>query len=150
MNRARVVIDHTNKPWNDLDSYSSLIPTVISPIYADEQEQPVLGFPPWQPPPPGRARRNRLVRRPASPRETGFVGQFIRVPRCTCFHCEQERLGASRDEPAEFDEYKQLESKVDELTEHQLMLCSYRVHGYVLNERIWGMSNDFTHEKYED
>jgi hypothetical protein len=61
------------------------------------------------------------------------------LPLCSCIRCSA--IESERTRPPKFKGYKKIEFKsIPEMTEHQYIMCSWAVYGFVLSTRNWGMS----------
>ncbi|OJJ98703.1 hypothetical protein ASPACDRAFT_1244, partial [Aspergillus aculeatus ATCC 16872] len=117
-NRARVVVDHTCRPWTDIKGSDH---TSNHHIPANRRliTEEAYGM-------------NELVLK---------LGERTRHPRCPCKTCESTSLGQTGTPlRTTFDDYDDIDLNADKpVTEHQLFLCHSHAYAFVLRDRLWDL-----------
>ncbi|XPT04388.1 hypothetical protein M3J09_013467 [Ascochyta lentis] len=131
--RARVVVEHASRPWEDGSAWGPdvdhLIPAASSRV---PERVPVPQFnnsfgrlPPPPPPPP-----------------IPIIGASIRVARCECNDCRAAAASQKIYPRLKFSEYSNIDpTKESRLTEHQYSILPSHMFAFVLNDRSYDLLN---------
>ncbi|KAI0809847.1 hypothetical protein GGR55DRAFT_679077 [Xylaria sp. FL0064] len=124
-NQARVVVEHESRPWEKEEARAHV-----------EFELPPHPFDrprPWNREEPSGKFRWLFESNPKN-----SVGERARAPCCKCNECSDIDTAAQKYIPATFSDYDNIDPKVvNELSEHQYMLCLSHMYGFVLKDRTY-------------
>ncbi|KAI1289047.1 hypothetical protein F5Y03DRAFT_64840 [Xylaria venustula] len=125
-NQARVVVEHESRPWESEEIYPGV--GFELPLHSTDPRS----RPRWE---------KRPVNLPIglfeSQTDSG-IGERARAPCCKCNKCRDIDTAAQKYIPATFSDYDNIDPKeVDELSEHQYMLCLSHMYGFILKDRTY-------------
>jgi hypothetical protein len=131
--QARVVVEHESKPWmlHDFESLPASMATKrYNPRDGDNEEDDDFEV-------------RRAYRRPPPPIPIGSTRrERIRGPRCECRPCKSKDSVSERYISAPFSDYDSIDpKKVNELTDHQALLCMSHMFGFILKDRTYGKTH---------
>ncbi|KAI1279408.1 hypothetical protein F5Y07DRAFT_42348 [Xylaria sp. FL0933] len=124
-NQARVVVEHESRPWEKEEARAHV-----------ESELPSHPF--GRPRPWNRVEPSGTFRWLFESNPKISVGERARAPCCKCNKCSDIDTAAQKYIPATFSDYDNVDPKeVNELSEHQYMLCLSHMYGFVLKDRTY-------------
>ncbi|KAI1348458.1 hypothetical protein F5Y01DRAFT_317734 [Xylaria sp. FL0043] len=127
-NQARVVVEHESRPWEKEEAPEAPEPDeyeVLPPVFEGTRQ--------WDREEPSGTFRWLFERNPGR-----LVGERARAPCCKCNKCSDIDTAAQKYIPATFSDYDNIDPKeLNELSEHQYMLCLSHMYGFILKDRTY-------------
>lgn len=126
-----MVIDHFDRPWTNLE-HNLGHNCEFDHFGVDGGSQELNKIQPgWS------YFAKKILEQDGTPLDRG-LGSTARSPRCECEHCVSSTVDASFPPETHSDYDNIIPSETEALTDHQYILCSDQMFGFILKDRTYG------------